>query len=513
MIVEDEVIVAMDMREHLQKLGYSVPVMATSGEEALLNLEETTPDVILMDIKLEGEIDGIETAALIKKRFSIPVIFLTSYGDDKTIERASRTEPFGYLSKPLKDMSELRAAIEIALYKHGREEELLRISKLESLGILAGGIAHDFNNLLYVILGNIELIKEKAPGAEEVREFISEAQNACLSARELTRQLITFSSGGRPLRKQGEINRLIYETAAAFESGSNIKVEFDPANDLRLVEFDRDQMAHVIRNILINAAEAAVGPGRVVIRTRNIDGDPDKKANPYGAGLENRIEITVTDSGKGISEKDLPRIFDPYFSTKQRRGGRGMGLGLATAYSIIKKHGGEIKVKSEKGAGASVRIYLPAYDPGPSAAVSGKAEGVFGEPQAGTGSNAGTKKILVMDDEPDVRKLLARMLKRLGYDAALSENGEEAIRMFQAERSSGEPFDAVILDLTVKNGMGGRDAIKILKEIDPHVKGIVTSGYSSDPVMSDYGRYGFCSSISKPCSLKDFELTLAEVVG
>ena len=375
------------------------------------------------------------------------------------------------------------------------EEERRRAEKLESVGTLAGGIAHDFNNLLTGVIGNITLAKRYLEPKSKAGERLTAAEKAALKARGLTQQLLTFARGGIPVRKVSSITELIKDTATFILRGSNVKCELSLPGDIWPVEVDEVQMTQVINNLAINAGEAMPEGGTIHIEAKNtvVEGD----ALPLPAGKY--VEITVEDHGIGIEKEHLSRIFEPYFTTKLK----GSGLGLATTYSIIKNHDGYITVESEVGAGTTFHIYLPASKrPIPAKKREEAVQSAF----------PGRGKILVMDDEEVIREMLSKMLPLAGYEVELVKDGAEAIERYVKAEKAGQPFDAVIMDLTVPGGMGGREAIKELLEIAPAAKVIVSSGYATDSVMADYKQYGFSAIAAKPYSAGDLERILHNIL-
>jgi PAS domain S-box-containing protein len=752
MVAEDEGLVAKDIETTLQSLGYLVPYVASNANEAIAKAEETRPDLILMDIVMPGEKDGVEAAKEIKNRFRIPVIYLTAYADDETLQRAKITEPFGYILKPF-EKRELYTQIEMALYKHalerklkeseewfsttlrsigdaviatdkkgiikflnpvaealtgwkksevlgkelshifkivdeetrvlvedsdpvtkvlregtvvnltnhmilvakdgterniadsgapihdergniigvvlvfhditeqrrvekalqiqdraiaasingivitdpnqpdnpiiycnpaferitgysreeaigrncrflqgpetdlatrdqiwqainekrecqviiknyrkdgtpfwnelaispvwdargGRvthfigiqnditlrkrmEEELIKVQKLESIGILAGGIAHDFNNLLTSILGNVSLIKMYSNPEDKIYRRFTEVEKACLRAEDLTQQLLIFSKGGAPVKKLTSIKELIRDSASFAPRGSNVRCEIRIEDDLWNVEVDEGQISQVIHNLVINADQAMPEGEMIRVRAENTivglgDGLPLKDGK--------YVKTTVEDKGIGIPQEHLSKIFDPYFTTKQR----GSGLGLTTAYSIIKSHDGYIEVESELGVGTKFYIYLPATQEGIS--ERREQERVIG----------GRGRILVMDDEESIRKVAGEIIKQLGYEVEYAVDGDEAVELYRRAKESNKPFDVVIMDLTIPGGTGGKEAITRLLEIDPRVKAIVSSGYSNDPVMSEFRKYGFRGVVAKPYKIQELSTTLHNIIN
>jgi PAS domain S-box-containing protein len=373
------------------------------------------------------------------------------------------------------------------------EEEMARSEKLDSIGVLAGGIAHDINNLLTAIFGNITLAKRYANRQGEVYARLEESEKAALRARDVAQQLLTFSKGGAPVKKAITITDLVTESAAFALRGSNVKCEFSFPDDLWPVEADEGQVSQVINNLFINATHAMPEGGTIQVCCRNVVVDQHNLL----LGKGNYMSISIMDHGIGIPKNHLSKIFDPYFTTKQE----GSGLGLSTAYSIIKKHGGSMEVESELGIGTTFDICLPAADGTiPSSTVD--------EERVSPGKG----RILVMDDEEAVRDVARGMLESIGYSVTLAKNGAEAIGIYRQAMASGEPVDALLMDLTIPGGMGGREAIHRLLEIDPNVKSIVCSGYSNDLIMASYRSYGFRGVIRKPFSLKQLSDTIRDVL-
>ena len=369
-------------------------------------------------------------------------------------------------------------------------EEFLKTEKLESIGILAGGIAHDFNNLLTAILGNISLAKLITNPEDSVYERLVEAERASLRAKDLTKQLLTFSTGGAPVKKVVPISELILESARFALRGSDVKCEFSIAEDLWPVEVDEGQISQAIQNIIINADQAMPEGGTIHVSCKNMNiGENDIKSLRGGK----YVMVSIKDHGVGIPADNLERIFDPFFTTKEK----GSGLGLATTYSIINKNGGYITVESEVGVGTSFQLYLPASQ-----------KKIQKKEKKGRRIDVRKGRILIMDDEEMVRLVARTMLKRIGYDVEFAGDGSEAIDIYKKAIELNQPFDAVIMDLTIPGGIGGKEAVKRLLEIDPRVKAIVSSGYYNDPVMADFKKYGFCGVIAKPYTLEELSQTL-----
>jgi len=381
-----------------------------------------------------------------------------------------------------RDISERRRA----------EEEMLKAQKLESIGILAGGIAHDFNNILSGILANTQLAKMMLKKGKNIDKYLDSMEEAISRAVSLTRQLLTFSKGGAPVKKVVSIGELIKTTVEFSLRGSNSICELDIADDLWLVEIDPGQISQVLNNLVINADQAMPEGGVVRVVARNITistEDPMFTEGKY-------IKISVIDHGIGIAEEHLPYIFDPYFTTKVN----GNGLGLATSYAIIKKHDGYIEVQSQPNRGTIIDIYLPAKE-GP-AADWNKTAGLI----------PGKGRILLMDDDPLIRNGVQEMLRELGYEVDLAKDGAELLEMYTSKLNHSSGYDAVITDLTVPGGMGGKAIIQKLLSLDPNVKVIISSGYSNNPIMSEYRRYGFCGVVVKPYQIEELSRVLSEIL-
>ncbi len=377
--------------------------------------------------------------------------------------------------------------------KRKMEAELVKAQKLESLGVLAGGIAHDFNNFLTVLIGNLSLAKMDSKPGDQVGAWLNEMEKASLQAKTLTQQLLTFSRGGQPVKQMVNLAELVKNSTTFSLRGSNVRCEFSIPEDLMPVEADEGQIGQVINNLVLNATHAMPEGGILEIRSENIilsaDNEFSLPAGPY-------LRTSFRDHGVGIGPDHLPKVFDPYFSTKQK----GSGLGLTVAYSIVDKHNGRLTVESELGHGTTFTIYLPASEK-PASQSTDEMTSLF----------IGKGKILVMDDEEFIRDVAIHMLAKIGYEVAVAEDGNQAVEMYRQAQKSGEPFDTVIMDLTVPGGMGGKEAIQKLKKLDPNVKALVSSGYSNDPIMSNFRDYGFQGVVKKPYRIQDMSDALRSV--
>ncbi len=377
------------------------------------------------------------------------------------------------------------------------EEELFRSRKLESIGLLAGGIAHDFNNLLTAIIGNLEMaqLKSESPG---LTSNLAEAETAAMRAKDLAGQLLTFSRGGAPIKRRTDITSLLRDTTNFVLAGSNVDARFFLSEDLPELEADAGQISQVIQNIVLNADQAMPEGGLIDIAAEVtiLTEHPTLPDGEY-------VRVFFRDYGIGISKKFLPKVFDPYFTTKQK----GNGLGLSTAYSIVKRHEGHIEVSSEPGMGTTFTMLLPTgISPETLAAEDS-------EPAVSRNISVTVRpmSVLIMDDEDSILEILGEMLAFLGHRVTESLDGAEAIRLVKEHVESDTPFDLVILDLTVPGGLGGREALLEIRKIDPDVRAIVSSGYANDPVMADYSAHGFDYYVSKPFKMNELSVAIRAV--
>jgi len=374
------------------------------------------------------------------------------------------------------------------------EREILQASKLESLGLLAGGIAHEFNNVLTTILGQLSLLRSD-PEALRNDDLLADAESAVRRAQALTQQLLTFSGGGAPIRKRTVIGDVLREVIRFALHGTGYACELTIADDLPHVDGDRGQLMQAIGNVVINAKQAMPAGGTIYVACDVVThdaGSADAHALPPGE----YVRVTVRDEGEGIAPEHISRIFDPFFTTRPEAA----GLGLSAAYSIVRRHDGLITARSNPGEGATFEILLPAAKDGPDTT-----------PAEPVGKLSG--RILVMDDDASVLAVVRRMLERIGYEVRTAPDGETAIALYREAMEAREPFDAIIMDLTVPRGMGGREALQRILEIDPDVRAIVSSGYSTDPVMAEYRAHGFRGVIAKPYDLAELRRVVAEVTA
>jgi two-component system cell cycle sensor histidine kinase/response regulator CckA len=463
-----------------------------SKEETLgKGLESLVPD---------DELDGFRERLSSQRSFKNgPYLYEVEFLS-KAVERIPLETSSSPLMKQGKPSGLLLIARDIRERKK-MEEDLLRIQRLESIGTLAGGIAHDFNNLLTGVLVNVDFARMDLDPKDKIYKRLSDAKKACFSAKDLTHQFITFSKGGAPMKRIASIIETIKNSVTLALAGSDITWERSIPDDLWLIEFDESQMRQTIHQLVTNSKEAMPEGGTIKIHAENININSEGEEQNLGLRDGEYVKISIQDRGVGIPRENLPKIFDPYFSTKEMGAHKGMGLGLTTAFSIIKKHDGHITVESELNKGTTTCIYLPA-----SKKELPKKKGTERDYPPIKG------KILVMDDEDVIRDTTGQVLRFLGHDVVLSKDGLEATDLYHRAKEAGEPFDAVILDLTVRSGMGAKEAIKRFMGIDPNVKAIVTSGYPDDTIITNFSKYGFSGAIAKPYNGEELEKILNRIL-
>ena len=378
------------------------------------------------------------------------------------------------------------------------EEEVLKAKNLQSVGTLAGGIAHDFNNLLMAIVGNISLAKMGLRDSEKSSEYLAEAERIALLGKNLTHQLLTFSRGGDPVRRIVSVGNIVRDVTEKILNSPMFRTKYLISEDLYPIEADEDQIRQVIQNVVVNARDAMPSGGTVVIVCDNVRANPQDKLPLI---KEDYIRISIHDEGSGIPEDIMSKIFDPYFTTKGMGSQKGVGLGLAISYSIVKKHNGYINVESSPEKGTTFQIYLPAHR-------TEAADFRVKEHQA----HYGKGRILLMDDEEMILKVSQELLQHMGYEVTAARNGEEAVGFYRQALELNKPFDAVVLDLVIPDGLGGKEVMQELAAIDPQVRGIVSSGYLNDPIIQDYKGYGFVGTLTKPYDARELDDKLQHVI-
>ena len=442
-------------------------------------------DVIFNSSDSGADIIFEKTGAVLSKQ-----VFLTSLNQRENVLLDIKATPIrderGVILSVIETIRDITGQKEL-------EAETIRMQKLESLGILAGGIAHDFNNILASILANLQLAVFKFQKHQDISKYLENTIDTTQKASYLTRQLLTFAKGGAPIKKIIAVNNLVRDTVQFALSGSNVKAMFSLPKDLWPVNADEGQLTQVINNLIINAEQSMPSGGIVEIYGENVLYEQD--AGKYNPGRY--VKLTIKDHGCGIPEEIIHKIFDPFFTTKKL----GSGLGLSTSYSIIKKHGGYLEVESLAGSGAVFNILLPA-----------SMEKLEANEFPGEINVIAEAKILLLDDEDIFRNISGELLTFFGYRVELAKNGQEAIELYQTAKKNGDPFQAVIMDLTIPGGMGGLETMIRLRQYDPEIKAIVSSGYANDQVISNYEKYGFSGVVIKPYKYDDLISVLDKVI-
>ncbi len=404
----------------------------------------------------------------------------TQRGEIALADSGEHDRIFSMAFQPLVDpttstITQIVAAAQDVTEERRAQEELRRASKLEALGVLAGGLAHDFNNLLTGVLANVTCAQEDQTLSASSREALHDAELACNRARTLAGQLLTFAGGGAPLRQATPLEGLLTETVAFCLRSSSVSAEIDIEPELPLVDGDSEQIEQVVQNLTMNAMEAMPEGGTLKIRARR-EPDNNSAAKPS-------VEICFDDSGRGVPLEQRERIFDPFYSTREGRS----GLGLAICFRIVERHHGRLWVEDAPSGGARFVVRLPI------AAATSKST-------RKEGASGATLRILVMDDEPLVCRAVRRILARVGHEVVVAAHGEEAIESYSKALDAGQPFDLVLLDLTVPGGLGGEETLARLRQLDASVRAIVSSGYAEDPIIANYRDYGFVGAARKPYS-------------
>jgi signal transduction histidine kinase len=525
-IVEDERIVALHLRQQLSKLGYDVVGVAASGEHALRLINDVHPDVVLMDIHIEGAMDGIETAERIPEELLMPVIYLTAYSDEMTLARARSTRPYGYLLKPF-SQRELHATIQMVLERRradlasrdnearleqmveARTEELVianreleqqtaerikaeqnlrQVQKMEAVGQLTGGLAHELNNLLTVVMGNLDFIHSEPTDEVRVISRADTARTAVERAVSLIKQLLMFARRQVMRPVTVDLNRLIAEFDRLFVPGTGKEIELVTCLDASLSpsHVDPAQFESAILNLVMNARDAISGSGRIVIETTNVEEpDPDITAADSDVAPGSYVLVTVRDSGSGIPAEIMPRVFDPFFTTKDV--GEGAGLGLSQVYGFAKESGGHVSIDSAVGVGTTVRLYLPRSADIPAVALPEN------DP-ASLRKTSGAVVVLVVEDDEMVLTLASDILREFGYRLLTASDAAAALVILKGD----EPIDILFSDVAMPGGMNGVQLAIEARRLRPTIKVLLTSGYPATMLASEHGLERNTPLLGKP---------------
>lgn len=460
-------------------------------------------DVVLLDLFLPDS-RGLDTFLKLRNStVNIPIVILTSLDDESLGWQAIRDGAQDYLIKEHINSRLLKRSIRYAVERQKLQASIVRASKLEAIRLLAGGIAHDFNNILMGIVGNISLVKMDLNEDSKIQVVLSDAEMAAMHGAGLTQKLLAFfKDAPNSVKRKISLGEMLIETASFTLRGSNVTHNCIIEEGLWPVEVDETQIGQVIHNLIMNATQAMPKGGVITVRASNVTTSDENDAYVLSLPEGPYIRITIKDQGCGILPKHLDKIFDPYFTTKQD----GHGFGLATAYFIMKHHGGDIRVESEIGKGTIFYLYLPAIPQIPG-------NDIYARKCEDKALIGGTGKILVMDDEEMIRGVVGRMLEHLGYKAEFSSDGAGAITSYKEAMKIGKNFDAVILDRTVPGCMGGKEAAIELMKIDPEAKVILSSGYSNDLTSDDLGNSLLRGYLAKPYRIGELDRVLSKVIS
>jgi signal transduction histidine kinase len=505
LIAEDERIVAGDLQARLRRLGYQVVAIVATGEDAIAAAAMHRPDLVLMDIRLAGTMDGIQAADAIHHRDGTPVIYLSAYADTETVERAKVTEPLGYLIKPFDD-SELRTTIEMALYKRKMEEErrmleaqLLQAQKMESLGTLVVGLAHNLNNILAIILGYSSRLERTPEDPARVSQSVTAINQAVRRGAALIQQLIGVTTKANLLFSSVNVNMVIDDlvrmAAEIFPKTITFTRNLDTTNPF--ISAEQNQMHQALLNILLNARDAMPQGGSVTITTETVDGAtlrgrfPHPHEGPY-------VRIAITDTGEGMNEETRRHAFEPFFTTRDRA--TFTGLGLSVAYGIVSSHKGFIDLEGAVGTETTVLLYFPVESRSPSS--------VLVTDDVPSSLPGGRETILVVEDEEMLRTLVREVLTRSGYTVLEAADGQDGVNVFTAHK---ENIDLVVLDIGLPK-LSGEEVFARIRALDPAARVVFSTGYVREQKTKELLQLGARGVVHKPYTITNLLKTTREVL-
>ena len=500
LIVEDNPGDARLLQETLQEVTtvkWNI-VVAAQLSDAVECLETNSFDMVLLDLSLPDS-QGLETCMSLHAKFpDTPLIVLTGLDDEELALRALHQGAQDYLVKGKADSNLLMRSIRYGIERKKIESDSLRSQKLKSLEAVAEGMAHEFNNILSSVLGNLSLAKVSLKPNNKIYENINRAEESVFKARDLTKQFLSLTKGGEPVRKSTSIGTVLKESARTALGESNIMLQFSIQDDLWSADVDQAQISQVINNLVSDGSQNLPKGGLISISAKNIISGPDDPMNLNPGSKYIKIELTSKQLGVHSSDSGQ-QIHDPFFSSSKDQGS---GLRLATAHSIVEKHGGYIESKADIGSSTNINIYLPALDEKQKSKKKAKDKLISGK-----------GKILIMEDDVMVRDTVIAMLQRLGYETDYADNAEDTVQIYSDSMNNGKPFDAVLIDLTIYGELQGVDAIDNLREADPNVKGILSTGYLNNDIIDEYKERGFVDLLQKPYDMQELSKTLDKIIN
>ncbi len=506
----DARLVELALRKPVEDL-YQIHRVQTLAE-AEKQIERICPEVVILDLELP-DAEGLQALKQIVTRHKeLPVIVLTAHASRGLTTEAIDSGAEDIIFKDDLDQNHFKRAIAFAIERNRvklrtleMERRMQEMLRLQSLGTLAGGIAHDFNNALTSVMGNLSVLMEELAGHEEATPPLQEALFSLERAKHLSHQLLALSQRGALEKKPVSARDLLEDTVRFLRSTDHVEIKVDLPDDLWLLHADEYQTVNVIHQVLTNALEAMDFTGEVRITAENLTLKEDAD-RPAGVAAGDYVRISIRDGGGGIDTSIISRIFEPYFTTK----GEGRGIGLANARSIVQNHGGWIEPEVLPTGGTIMHLHIPAI---PGAPPDRESRESLPPAETGEERTPNTGKVLLMDDDENIQRTVSMMLKRLGYRPTITSEGSEAIEIYLEHQKRGEPFDLLILDLTVPGGMGGREMITRIRQLDREIKAIVSSGYSDDNVLTNPQTYGFQAKLPKPFTYQQLAASIREQIG
>lgn len=499
LIVEDNPGDARLLQETLQEVStvkWDI-VIAEQLSKAVNVLEQSSFDMVLLDLSLPDS-QGLETCMSLHAKFpSTPIIVLTALDDEELALRSLHQGAQDYLIKGETDTKLLMRSIRYGIEHKKFESDSLRNQKLQSLKVLAEGMAHEFNNILSSVLGNLSLAKVSLKPNNKIYKNLQRAEESVFKARDLTKQFLSITKGGDPVKKSTPINTVLKVSARAAIGESNTMLQFSIQDDLWLVVVDQAQISQVVNNLISDSVKVLKRGGLINVNAENIT---TGSSDPMNLKPNSKyVKIEIISKLLGAHRDTTQQVYDPFSSSIKNQG---TDLRRATTHSIIEKHGGYMESITDTGSSMTTVIYLPVLD-------EEKKPKKKKEEQLISGKG----KILIMEDDVMVRDTVVAMLKRLGYDTECADNADDTVKIYSDSLNNSNPFDAVLIDLTIYGELQGLDAIQNLLEIDTDVKGILSTGYLNSDVIVNYKNKGFVDLLQKPYDMKELGKALDKIIN